>query len=80
VVAIVCQVSPALAKALTDAGLPAWSHWVLVVAGVLAIIKSTFAPSVSEKVQVAAVAELDNAVPKVQAAIAKAASIPPPKG
>jgi hypothetical protein len=77
-VAIICQVSPALAKALTDAGLPVWAHYIMVVAGVLGVLKVTWSPSVSEKVQVAAVAQLDNAVPKVAAEVLRQ-SVPPGK-
>ena len=83
-VGIACQVSPALAKALTDAGLPVWAHWVLVVAGVLGSFKLAYQASVSEDVRVSGAAEVPRAVEKVAAAVntARVASIlpPPPKG
>jgi hypothetical protein len=48
----------------------------LLAAGTTGILKL---PSISAAANIGAVAKLDNAVPKVQAAIAKAASVPPPR-
>jgi hypothetical protein len=70
---IVCQVSPALAQSLTDAGFPVGAHWVLVVAGVVLQLKGLWSASISDASRIKAAAAVPGAVDKVEAEVDRSA-------